>query len=232
MPDHICTFSRGNWLWKPANLKDQTTVPQFILIKFEAPWQCAILCFLFKNWLNKINATFLLVKKKKNNSNNKQTNKQKSKMIGISLNVVHRHAWKGWQKHTTERSDRLYNHFSFHIRCVSFVNTCCTTGRTEKFDYSIILFPGFSLLPRERTLVAAGHVTFCDNGFLIGVGFLKTLELWSSKANWCFRFSLPSVISADLLGNGVYVLSHPWGSLRQNHCESHVNSSNQGSFSR
>ena len=92
------------------------------------------------------------------------------------------------------------------------MNTCCTTGRTEKFDYSIILFPGFSLLPRERTLVAAGHVTFCDNGLLIGVEFSKTLELWSSKANWCFRFSLPSIISADLLGNRVYVLPHPWGS--------------------
>ena len=81
---------------------------------------------------------------------------------------------------------------------------------SEKFDYSIISFQG-SLLPRERTLVAAGHVTFCDNGLLVGVGFLKTRELWSSKPNWCFRFSLPSVILADLLGNRVYVLPHPWG---------------------
>ena len=91
-------------------------------------------------------------------------------MIGMSLNVV--------QKHITKRSDRLHNHFLFHICCVSFANTCCTTGRSEKSDFSIISFSaGFSLLPRERTLVAAGHVTFCDNGLLIGVGFLKTLEL-------------------------------------------------------
>ena len=32
---------------------------------------------------------------KKKNNNNKQTNKNKSKMIGKSLNVVHRHVRKG-----------------------------------------------------------------------------------------------------------------------------------------
>ena len=31
--------------------------------------------------------------------------------------------------------------------------------------------------------------------------FLKTRELWSSKANWSLRFSLPSIILADLLGH-------------------------------
>jgi len=30
--------------------------------------------------------------------------------------------------------------------------------------------------------------------------FLKTLELWSSKANWSLRFSLLSIILADFLG--------------------------------
>ena len=31
--------------------------------------------------------------------------------------------------------------------------------------------------------------------------FSKTHELWSSKANWHLRFSLPPIILADLLGN-------------------------------
>ena len=31
--------------------------------------------------------------------------------------------------------------------------------------------------------------------------FSQTCELWSSKANWQLRFSLPSIILADLLGN-------------------------------
>ena len=38
---------------------------------------------------------------------------------------------------------------------------------SEKFDYSTISLLGFLLLPRERTLVAAGHVTSCDNELLI-----------------------------------------------------------------
>ena len=45
------------------------------------------------------------------------TNKQKrSKMIGMSLNAVHRQT----NKHITKRSDRLHNHFSFHTCYVSF----------------------------------------------------------------------------------------------------------------
>ena len=32
--------------------------------------------------------------------------------------------------------------------------------------------------------------------------FTKTLEFWSLKANWRLRFSLPSIILADLVGNG------------------------------
>ena len=31
--------------------------------------------------------------------------------------------------------------------------------------------------------------------------FSKTRQLWSSKSNWPLRFSLPSIILADLLGN-------------------------------
>ena len=92
MSHHICSFGRGNWSWKPA--KDQiNTVLQFIWIKLEAPWQYAILCFLFKNY--KLMQRFYLWKKKqkkkqkKNNNNNKQT--KTSKMIEMSLNVVHRH---------------------------------------------------------------------------------------------------------------------------------------------
>ena len=92
---HICSFGRGNRSWKPA--KDQiNTVLQFIWIKLQAPWQYAILCFLFKNWFNKLMQRFYLWKKKteqnktkNNNNNNKQT--KTSKMIGMSLNVVHRH---------------------------------------------------------------------------------------------------------------------------------------------
>ena len=62
-------------------------------------------------------------------------------MIGMSLNFVHRHVCeKRPTKNITKRSDRLYNHFSLL---------------------------GFLLLPGERTLVAAGHVTSCDNGILI-----------------------------------------------------------------
>ena len=39
-------------------------------------------------------------------------------------------------------------------------------------------FSGFFLLPRERTLVAAGHVTTtCDNEFLIGVGLMYYLNM-------------------------------------------------------
>ena len=33
------------------------------------------------------------------------------------------------------------------------------------------------------------------------MSFSKTRELWRSKANWRLRFSLPSNILADLLGN-------------------------------
>ena len=82
----------------------------------------------------------------------------------MSLNAVHRQT----NRHITKRSDRLHNHFSFHTYCVKFCG--CKTQTSEKFDSSIISFPGFSL-------VAAGYVTFCDNGLLIGVGFLKTRDL-------------------------------------------------------
>ena len=113
------------------------------------------------------------MKKKKQQQ---QTNKQKEN----DRNVIEHCApscTKRLTKNVTKRSDRLHNHFSFHTCRVFFANTCCPTGTSEKFDYSIISFPGFSLFPRERTLVAAGHVTFCDNGLLIGVGFLKTRDL-------------------------------------------------------
>ena len=38
-------------------------------------------------------------------------------------------------------------------------------------------FPGFFLLPRERTMVAAGHVTTCDNELLIRVGLMYYLKM-------------------------------------------------------
>ena len=40
----------------------------------------------------------------------------------------------------------------------------------------------------------------CDT-CLLRIRFSKTRELGSSKANWRLRFSLPSIILADLLGN-------------------------------
>ena len=42
------------------------------------------------------------------------------------------------------------------------------------------------------------HFILFDSGLL---RFSQTCEFWSSKANWRLRFSLPSIILTDLLGN-------------------------------
>ena len=109
----------------------------------------------------------------------------------MSLNFVNRHVREKrlTKKKLSKRSDRLHNHSSFHTCCVSFANTCCTKRETsEKIDYSTISLLGSNLLPRERTIVAAGHVTSCDNGLLI-------------KSQLTFSFFAAVVISADLSEN-------------------------------
>ena len=88
MSHHICSFGRGNWSWKPA--KDQiNTVLQFIWIKLEAPWQYAILCFLFKNY--KLMQRFYLWKKKqKKKTKKKQQQQQTDKNKQNDRNVIER----------------------------------------------------------------------------------------------------------------------------------------------
>ena len=61
-------------------------------------------------------------------------------------------------------------------------------GNVWEFDYSTISLQGFPLLPREELLLQL-------------VMWLPVTMDSSSKANWRFHFSPPSVISADLLGN-------------------------------
>ena len=84
----------------------------------------------------------------------------------MSLNFVHRHVCeKRPTKNITKRYDRLYNHLcQLRFFCEYLLHIM---GTYENFDYSTISLLGFLLLPRERTLVAAGHVTSCDNGLLI-----------------------------------------------------------------
>ena len=80
--------------------------------------------FSVQKLIEQIKATFFICKKKQHKQ--QQTNKQTKtrKMIGMSLNVVHRHVReKRLTKKLTKRSDRLYNHFSFHTCSVSFANT-------------------------------------------------------------------------------------------------------------
>ena len=90
-------------------------------------------------------------------------------MIEMSLNVVHRHVrekrptkkynkeiWQALWPFLISQLLRFFCEYLLHVE-----------GTSEKFHFSTISLLEFLLLPRERTLVAAGHVTSCDNGLLM-----------------------------------------------------------------
>ena len=72
-------------------IKDQINGAAFYLDKIGSSSTVRNPLFSVQKLIEQINATFLFVKK--NNNNNSSSNKQTetSKMIGMSLNVVHRH---------------------------------------------------------------------------------------------------------------------------------------------
>ena len=80
---------------------------------------------------------------------------------------------------------------------------CSTCGRSLYMEFEAKRQPNNFVLLGQRLRIRQAYVLWLMNWELSNnlLRFSQTCEFWSSKANWRLRFSLPSIILTDLLGN-------------------------------
>ena len=80
---------------------------------------------------------------------------------------------------------------------------CSTCGPSLYMEFEAKRQPNNFVLLGQRLRIRQAFVLWLMNWELSNnlLRFSQTCEFWSSKANWRLRFSLPSIILTDLLGN-------------------------------